>query len=190
VHTDKIKNMDKVPAQFGEALNCAGLLWGVGASSMLYRHGIVNIPNDIDILVAEKDIKEAESILSRLGQKQEQKHSSIYATGYFYEYTISGVDVDVMSGYKIKLPKGTYSYIFDKESIPDAFCIEGIDIPFTTPEDWYVLYQLMPGREEKAKLVEDLLKTKGIKYPALLQRMITQENTPTHISERVIRLFK
>lgn len=190
MHTNHTKYLNSTLAQFGEILNRAGLLWGVGASAMLHQYGLAESPNDIDIIVAEKDIEAADKILSLLGSRQEINKSDFYATDNFYEYHLPLMDVDVMCGYKIILPdKRIYSYLFDAESIPTSVRIENEQIPFTTLEDWYVLYQLMPNRETKARIVEDFLKENGVKHPLLLQRMLNNEATPDTVRERSLQLL-
>ncbi|MDH6354623.1 hypothetical protein M2132_000951 [Dysgonomonas sp. PH5-45] len=190
VHTNPQKYSNSILAQFGSQLNSAGLLWGVGASAMLYQYGLADCPNDIDIIVAENDVKKADSILSAMGQKQEREESGIYATKYFYEYKLPSMDVDVMSGFRLNLPLGVYSYIFDEHSTPTIFNIDGTDIPFTTLEDWYVLYQLMPGKNQKALIVENYLREKGIRHPFLLKRMINQKTLSENVIERIKSLVE
>ena len=54
----------------GEKLNNARVEWGVGASILLNHHGMIDKPNDIDILVGLKDIKKADTILKSIGEKK------------------------------------------------------------------------------------------------------------------------
>lgn len=189
MHTNKIKYLNSILAQFGQELNSAGLLWGVGTSTLLYYYGLVDCPNDIDIIIAEKDIEKADRILSAYGNKQVRDKSSIYATEHFIEYNLPEIDIDAMSGYKIILPDGIYCYLFDKLSTPLKFNINNVDIPFMTLEDWYVLYQIMPDRENKVRIIEDYLRKNGIKYPHLMKRMIHQKFTPKSVIERTTALL-
>ncbi|NDW09417.1 hypothetical protein D0T56_07060 [Dysgonomonas sp. 520] len=178
-------------AQFGQVLNGAGLLWGVGASAMLYRYGLVDLPNDIDIIVAEKDIEKADEILSSFGRKRlEYEDSDVYLTEYFYEYELPGLDVDLISGYKIVLPNGAYSYLFDEQSISVKWEVNGVMIPYSAIEEWYVLYQLMPNREQKVRLIETYFEKNGISYPDLLKRMLLQDCVPPDIVARTMKLLR
>lgn len=48
--------------------------------------------------------------------------------------------------------------------------VNGIKIPFTSLEDWYVIYQLIPNREAKVNMIEKHLLSNGIKNTFLLHR--------------------
>lgn len=126
-----------------------------------------------------------------MGSKKEFEKSDIYATDYFFEYSLPTIDVDVISGYKIIQPDGDlYSYHFDEQSVPYRIDIEGVEIPFTTIEEWYILYQLMPEREQKVLLTENHLSKNGIKHPKLIDRMLQQPNTPNKVVVRTKRLMQ
>lgn len=51
-----------------------------------------------------------------------------------------------MSGFVVNHNTGIYNYIFDYDSITEFKVINGISIPLTSLEDWYVMYQLIPNR--------------------------------------------
>ena len=81
------KSTQQVLAKIAEALNSSGILWGVGASVLLYQYHIVESPSDIDIIVSLEDIAKADAVLLQMGRKLPPKDSEIYLTDYFYEYT-------------------------------------------------------------------------------------------------------
>jgi hypothetical protein len=170
----------------GEKLNNAGILWAVGASIVLNHYGLVDKPNDIDILVDINDIKRADEIINELGSKKplEKGESALYSTKYFYEYIVNGIDVDIMAGFAINFNEGTYEYSFDKEAVTNAKKTNGVEIPLTSLEDWYVLYQLMPNREKKVSIIEEYLLVNGIKEPHLINRALSKE-LPNNIRERI-----
>lgn len=176
------KRTQQVLTEIAEALNSSGILWGVGASVLLYQYRMVENTSDIDIIVSLEDVADADAILSRMGEKQPPKEAGIYATDRFDEYIIDGVNVDLMAGFKIKLPgKEVFEYPFDEHSVPHHFKINKTIIPFSTLEDWYVLYQLIPGKEEKVKKIADYFGTHSIHYPYLMERMIHNRTLPHHI---------
>jgi hypothetical protein len=152
-------------------LNASNILWGVGASLLLQQYGLTDTCKDIDLLVSVADIQTADHILSAMGEKQTEKPSGIYATDYFYEYIIDGVNIDVMAGLKIKTGKTVFEYTFDKDSVPHSFPVGGVPVPFCTLEEWYTLYQLMPGKTHKALLIASYFHRYGVQYPELLERM-------------------
>ena len=154
----------------GQKLNEENILWGVGASLLLNHYGLVDKPNDIDLLIAEGDIKKADEILQGLGVKEEKEETQIYGTKYFYEYTINKIGIDVMAGFRINTHEGTFKYIFDEKSVVDFTKINGVSIPLMALEDWYIIYQLIPGRQERVKMVGDYLLAHGIRHRELLER--------------------
>ncbi|MGO1653069.1 hypothetical protein [Senegalia sp. (in: firmicutes)] len=156
----------------GEKLNNSNIRWAVGASVLLNQFGLIDKPNDIDIFVDIKDIHKADEILKGIGKKKKWEKNEIYSTKYFYEYIIDGTDIDVMAGFAIKHKSGVFEYDFNGNSISEFRIINGVNIPFTSLEDWYVIYNLIPNREYKADLIEKYLLAKGIKKPNLLQRAL------------------
>ncbi|CEP83781.1 hypothetical protein [Paraclostridium sordellii] len=172
----------------GDKLNKANILWGVGAPILLNQFGMVDTPNDIDIFIDIKDIHKADKILKKLGKKREYEETSTYSTKYFYEYVINGIDIDVMAGFAINHDNGVYNYIFDNMSISEYKLINGVSIPFTSLEDWYVIYQLIPNREVKVDMIEKYLLTNGVKKDNLLKRSLDC-NLPLSIRNKLIDLL-
>lgn len=172
----------------GEKLNEENILWGVGASILLNHYNLVNNPNDIDILVALEDIHKADKILKSLGNKKTREANDSYSTEYFNEYVINGIDVDVMSGLTLNHEEGKYLQIFDEASIVDEMLVNDIKIPLTSLEDWYMIYQLIPGREFKVSLIENYLLEKGVANPILLQRAF-KCTLPSKVKERSEKLL-
>lgn len=156
----------------GKKLNDEGILWGVGASILLNKFGFIDKPNDIDIFISLDDIEKADEILKSIGEKKKWEKASTYSTKYFYEYVINGIDIDVMAGFAVNHNNGTFRYVFDEKSISEFQIINGISIPFTSLEDWYVIYQLIPKREAKVEMIENYLKLNGVKRPMLLKRSL------------------
>lgn len=172
----------------GEKLNNAKVVWAVGASILLNQYNLVEKPNDIDIFVDTKDIHKVDKILKEIGKKKLWEKTSIYSTKYFYEYIIRGIDVDVMAGFAVNHVEGVFEYIFDNNSISELKNINGIDIPFTSLEDWYIIYQLIPNRELKVKMIEEHLLSNGIKRPFLL-KIALDEKLPIEVGEKIKNLL-
>lgn len=156
----------------GQKLNDSNIAWAVGASILLNQFGLIEKPNDIDIFVDIKDIERADEILKSIGNKKQWEKTATYSTKYFYEYIIDGIDVDVMAGFAVNHNSGVFEYTFDHNSISEFKIINGVSIPFTSLEDWYVIYQLIPNRELKVKMIEKYLLSKGIRKPMLLKRAL------------------
>ncbi|SDY61573.1 hypothetical protein SAMN05660462_00463 [Proteiniborus ethanoligenes] len=175
-------------SQIGQSFDEEHILWGVGASIMLNHYGLADKPNDIDILVGIDDIKKVDAILKSVGEKKIYEKTDTYSTEYFYEYVINDFDVDVMAGFKINYCDGIFEYIFDKDSISEMKIINGVQIPLTSLEDWYVIYQLIPNREAKVEIIENYLLLNGIKNPNLLERLL-KANLPKRVRENIIKIL-
>ena len=70
---------------------------------------------------------------------------------------------------------GLFQFPFDELSISEFININGVMLPFTALEDWYVLYQLIPNRQVKVQMIEEYLKNHGVKKPLLLKRILETE---------------
>ncbi|CEO05635.1 Uncharacterised protein [[Clostridium] sordellii] len=93
-----------------------------------------------------------------------------------------------MAGFAINHDNGVYNYIFDNMSISEYKLINGVSIPFTSLEDWYVIYQLIPNREVKVDMIEKYLLTNGVKKDNLLKRSLDC-NLPLSIKNKLIDLL-
>lgn len=180
--------MFKTLSYIGEKLNNSNIVWGVGASILLNQSGLIDKPNDIDIFVDIKDINRADEILKSIGEKKQWEKTATYSTKYFYEYIINGVDVDVMAEFAVNHNSGVFEYIFGYDSISEFKKINGVDIPFTSLEDWYVIYQLIPDREAKVNIIESYLISNGVKKPILIERIL-RGNLPVEVRERVKKIL-
>jgi len=184
-----MNEIESVLIKIAEAFSSSDILWGVGASVLLYEYKLIDNPSDIDIVVSVSDIEKADFILSSLGEKLPEVKSEVYSTEYFYEYIIDEIEVDIIAGFRINLPDSVFKYSFDSASVPHHFKIRSTPIPFSTLEEWFVLYQLMSGREHKVSLIESYFKHNGIKYPSLLQRMAENVTLPIVAKEKLQKII-
>jgi len=159
-------------SRMGRALNDAGVLWCVGGSMLLSQYGLAEHPNDLDLLVRAEDWDKAAELLGAMGETLPCPRSGIYATERFMKLQIGGVGVDLMAGFAINHPEGRYEYAFDGDSVASRREIGGVSIPFAALEDWYVAYQLIPGKGEKAARIGEYLRSNGLRRPHLLERAL------------------
>ena len=171
-----------------EKLNEKGIVWAVGGSVMLSYYGLAPNPHDIDILIGEDCAAQAAAVMKAIGKERPPAQSRTFVTRHYHQYTVSSFAVDVMSGMAIWHDDGLFCYIFDKKSVTGCMAVSGVDVPLASLEDWYVLYQLMPGRDAKVNLIEGYLKSDGIRRPELLKRMLAQ-NLPQRVMENIKRLL-
>ncbi|MEC9488954.1 MAG: hypothetical protein UMV23_05690 [Halanaerobium sp.] len=156
----------------------AGLLWGVGGSLLLYFHGLLREPNDIDILISEENAKEGQHILHTLGKRQETAPTILFCTRYFSTYKIAGVKVDLMGGFAIKHQAGVYHINFTPESRAGYYQLASKPIPCCRLEDWFVIYQLIPGKRDKARLIAEYFKLRGLANPSALHKALQRPLPP------------
>ncbi len=133
------------------ALNARGVRWALGASSMLALRGLRATPNDIDLIVDERDAALAADTLRAAGAQSPPGPSAGFGTRVFLEYDIDGVGVDLMAGFAVRTEAGDVAYPFPES--PETVAFGGQAVPLCPLEDWYVLYLLM-NRPQKARLIE------------------------------------
>lgn len=170
-------------------INENNISWCIGASLLLNFHGLVDNPQDMDIIVDKFQAEQLTSLLSSLGKVGPKGSLYPYATEHFYQYIVEGLSVDIMGGFKILHEKGIYKFILDSQTIVGYKDINNVSIPLSSLEDWFVLYQLMPNREPKVALIEDYLKSKGVTHRKLLERALIQP-LPEEVEARIIKLLK
>lgn len=120
---------------------------------LLYYKGLVSRANDIDLVLSLEHIELADKVLQELGRKQAPYHQGDYATRYFAEFVIDGVDVDVMAGFSIVTGGKVVEYVPNPETF-ETLTLEGATIYMCPLEDWYALYLLMPHRQERVATIK------------------------------------
>ncbi|MDF1508965.1 hypothetical protein PZE06_12370 [Robertmurraya sp. DFI.2.37] len=165
------------------------ITWGLGGSLLLSFYNLEDNPNDIDILVEENSTYKLNQMLSTIGQRKEAVSTDPFRTTSFSKYLIENMDVDVMGGFAIQHHEGIYKMAFNSLSIVDSKTINGVSIPLCSLEDWYILYWLIPNKQNKALLIEEFLKNSGVKHPQILKQALKQP-LPFEIKERVKALLK
>ena len=176
--------MEKVLAKIGKMLNDENITWAVGASLLLKAYSMVESVGDIDLLVSEKDVKKVDALLKEVGVAKDMSDVRLFGNEFFGKYAVDNVDIDIMSGLVLSHQEGVFSYVFDKQSITCFVTLEGIKIPYTSLEDWYVIYQLLENREKKVKMIEEYLMKNGVKNMHLLLRS-KEGNLPQHIVKNI-----
>lgn len=152
--------------------------FGIGGSLLLHHHGLPVTPRDIDLVVALADAERAVLLLSEMGTVVEQDETSLYATEVFQEFMIEGIDLDLMSGLQIRHDEEIFIYPFAEQTI-----INETGLPFMSLVDWYVIYQLIPGREQKVVMIEHCLADQEVDRERLEQ--LRRLNLPKDVSNRI-----
>ena len=170
-------NLQEVLAYIVKALQQEQIRFGIGGSLLLAHHGLPVTPRDIDLVVALEDVERAIQLLSEMGTVVEKDETSLYATQVFQEFIIKGIDIDLMSGLQIRHDEGVFVYPFDEQSIDSA------GRPFMALVDWYVIYQLIPGREQKVAMIEHCLAQQEVDQERLEQ--LIRLNLPQDVRNRI-----
>lgn len=147
-----MKNLDKVLIQLAELLNSNHINWALGGSKLLSMSGIELDVNDIDIMIHEHDFDCCLELLKGVSIECEVKESEIFKSKNYRKLCWDDIQIDCMSGMTIHLNENVFVYEFDCKDKDILF--ENISIPLCYLEDWYVLYNVMPHRESRIKIME------------------------------------
>ncbi|WP_026828433.1 hypothetical protein [Exiguobacterium artemiae] len=167
----------------------AHVRWGIGGSVLLAHHGLVEHPNDVDLLFHPDDFAVAERILKKFGEQQPSQDKGVFLTRRFEEYTIGSVELDLIVDFKIQHTAGVFSFIFDETAVTEQVSFGGQRYPFMHLEDWYVFYLLMPGRESKVCLLEDYWQSHPFDAPERLQTALAA-SLPDSIRQRIEHTYR
>ena len=165
-------------------LNATNLVWAVGGSILLEHYGLVRKPNDIDILTDLNSFAQAAAILKSIGEEKPPTETRTFATRHYHKFVVNGIAVDLLSDLVINHQNGQFHFIFDSASVSGAMRAGGAEVPLASLEDWYVIYQLIPGRQAKAELIRCHLMSNGVKRADLLSRMVNAD-LPPEVKENI-----
>lgn len=144
-----VEQKEAVIARIASAFNARGLTWAAAASYMLFKRGVVDAFNDLDIVVALEDAGRADALLRTLGNAIAVAPNAGYETDFFGKYEVDGLGVDLMGGFSVVTGAGVFNYLFDKAAAPESADVGGVHVPLARLGDWFVLYSLMQNRESR-----------------------------------------
>ena len=125
-----------VLADIARALNQSGVTWAVGGSLLLYFKGKTGVFRDIDLMVCETDVEKLKQAMLPLGAPAPSDPNAQYRTRCFLEFTVRGVDVDVMAGFVILENGQEHDCALKPEQVAEHILVRGEDIPLQSLEDW------------------------------------------------------
>jgi hypothetical protein len=178
-------------AKAARELNAAGITWAVGASALLYLEGIVPTFNDLDLLIANGQLANAKNAMLAAGATElpASPPNPGFSSAGFLEFRIDGVDFDLLEGFAVRSGSEVYTYSFHADRIGAVWDAAGVPVPLCPLADWFVLYQLMPGRQKKAKLIAQYL----LSHPRVERRdwlhTWLEGRLPGNVREQTLRLF-
>ena len=164
--------------------------WGIGCSTNLFLRGIVDEFHDFDLIVDEQDISEIKEIMEEIGGKLlETGGNGFCESDNYFHYQVGRVDVDVISGFRVKTFGTEFLYKFDSKEIESCIIYEEdtTRIPMIPVEALYVLYSMMEGwqprRRYKRILIQEYLK-ENMMFRTILEDAL-KENLPNWIKRNI-----
>ena len=130
--------------------------WALGGSMMLYFKEIVPSFDDIDLMIFFSDVDRVRHILSEMGELKPIKPKEKYRTKSFMEFSIEGIDVDVMAGFAIVYEGNVVDCSLEKEQIVEMLPLGTESIPLQSPLLWREYYRLME-RLNKVEMIDKAL---------------------------------
>lgn len=178
--------MDKnVIKKLAKGLNEIGCTWAIGSSVVLNYYGLVEKPNDIDVLIDAKDAQKVINYMDTIGTYVKLGSKDPFRTEEFFAYMVDDVMVEFMGDFKIQLDDGSiYKFILDKDAIKDNMIIDDVKVNITTLEDWIVAYSVMKDPKKRVPLLNEYFKKHGIKNRSLLERNLNN-NLPDSVRANI-----
>ena len=172
-------------------LNRAGVVWALGASALLYVKGVVETFHDVDLLIQPEHMPAAHKAFVQLGAKAKPASppSLTYATTFFEEFVLDGVDFDLLGGFTIRRKDAMYRYPFEADRVAEVMNYQGESIPLTPLADWVVLYLLMPRRSSTAVLLARHLKNEPQPEDRAWLSLWLCHRLPGDVREKVLQLY-
>lgn len=177
--------MEQVLYRLADSLNGAEVTWAIGASLLLVRHGLIDYANDIDLLVKPDEIGKVKTCLDELGacptnnpsnkELTIERSTITYLTHHFLEYQLDGIDIDIMADFSIGLVSGQiYRLELDQMAIVEQIDVKGHQLYYSALEDWWLAYQLIPGRQKRIEQLTAYFEKEGMMHPELIERVLTR----------------
>jgi len=147
--------------------------------------------NDLDLMIAGGQLADAKSAMLAAGAAEvpASPPNPAFSSAGFLEFRLDGTDFDLLEGFAVRAGNEVYAYNFNADRIGAVWDAAGVSVPLCPLADWFVLYQLMPGRQKKAKLIAQYL----LAHPRVERREWLHSwldgRLPGNVREQALRLF-
>lgn len=178
------KALKEVLYKIAKLLSEESFPWALGASSVLFHHGLTDTVNDIDIMVKSSDYKRLEELLLTLGEKVKTEAVQTYETEHFGEFVIDGVEIDVMANMTVINHGMRYVYNFNEDSITDYMVLNDLKIPMTSLEEWYILYHMIPNKEKKIEILDEYFTN----HPVIHRSLMLTHTIPEWLYDKIKKI--
>ncbi len=148
--------------------------------------------HDFDLLVSPGSFKDVINILETIGARKgydkDPSRENHFCSMGFVEYTVDGIDIDVICEFGFNLFGTKFIYHFNDDEVHRVKC-GNLLIPITESEVQLVFYALMvpwqPQRAFKRDLIEEFLLTRGIQDREVLERAFALKDLPDEIKAQI-----
>lgn len=172
-----------------EELNTLGIVWGVGGSYLLNIYELIDNPNDLDLWVSPNDM---ENVRNYFFKCQEIKTDVPLPPELHYKILYDNLEVDFVACFRVKPNQYEFEYNINPQNIKLVKLRDGIELPCTYLEDWYIVYKLLK-RDDKAKLIENFFNKNKLKFSAdVIQSYLYSDSIklPKYITSNVQKLVQ
>lgn len=161
--------------------------WSLACSANLFLRGVVDEFHDFDFIVDRESIETIKQTMKELNAKLVGTGGNGYCESDVYlHYQFGRIDVDIISVFRVITFGSYFEYPFNENEL-DVLELDGRKIWLSSMEAQYLLYAMMEGwqarRRFKRVLIEEYLKSEGLKFPEILQRA-TNTNLPPWIRKK------
>jgi len=163
-------NLEEVLLEVSGVLSGAGIRWVLVGGAASYLHGLDVEPRDLDVLVEEGRVYEADRLLaSRFAVVRRVRYSSsrLYSSHYGV-FVVRGVRVDVMADLEICGEHGCLKLAFDEVYAQSSVVEVGGAPVRLIPLEWQLVANAMiPGKEGRVRAILEALRARGVDRDAL-----------------------
>lgn len=191
-YSERLKTLYKIAKCFEKE----NVMYSFTCSFGLFLQGIVDNFHDFDLLVAPKSFKKVTEILDLIGSKKtydkDPSRQEHFCSQDFAEYTVDGIDIDVICEFGFTTFDISYIYHFN-EAERLWVDMNDLHLPIVCPEAQMVFYDMMTGwqpqRSFKRDLVKEYLKASGLKNRLILERAIREE-LPYQVKANIAEMLR
>ncbi len=131
--------------------------YAVGASCLLYLHGLSDVFHDIDLLVVREDFPKASSCLREMGTALPSEAYS----GYYGKFLVGGVEIDLIGEFLFHKENEVIDRSYKADERPEILYVNGHPVSCEPLEKWLVDYELM-GRTLKHELLKEYFRGRPV----------------------------
>ncbi|MBQ3427157.1 MAG: hypothetical protein IJH37_08450 [Clostridia bacterium] len=138
-------------SKLADELKSHGIIWGIGGSYLLQIYNLYDNPNDLDLWIHPQDMGKVKQIF---GCHEKIETRINLPEQYHLKIKYYDAEVDFVACFIIKPNQNQFIYNITHNNIRKIQMDDGVKVPCTYLEDWYIIYKLLK-REDKAQIIKD-----------------------------------